>query len=111
LHSFILLLPLLFSSSSFIGFSGVLCQANINECASNPCQHGATCTDLINSFLCTCVPGYSGKGEEEDEEEEEEEGKKRLEKQKKFSRYLFVCLFGSLMLLLSFRRVVSDGHQ
>lgn len=34
---------------------------DIDECASNPCQNGATCIDGINSFTCKCVPGYTGK--------------------------------------------------
>jgi hypothetical protein len=39
--------------SSFQGFSGALCQTNINECASNPCQNGGSCFDSFNSFSCT----------------------------------------------------------
>lgn len=42
------------------GYSGALCQTDINECASNPCRNGATCVDLVNGFRCTCVAGYSG---------------------------------------------------
>jgi len=34
--------------------------ADINECASNPCQNGAACTDGIDSFTCACPLGYSG---------------------------------------------------
>ena len=26
----------------------------ISECSSNPCQNGGTCTDYLNSFVCTC---------------------------------------------------------
>ncbi|XP_063960551.1 uncharacterized protein LOC129267997 isoform X2 [Lytechinus pictus] len=32
----------------------------IDECASDPCQNGATCTDEINSYNCICAPGYNG---------------------------------------------------
>nr|XP_054765691.1 mucin-like protein [Lytechinus pictus] len=32
----------------------------IDECASDPCQNGATCTDEINMYKCTCAPGYNG---------------------------------------------------
>ena len=34
--------------------------ADINECDSDPCQHGATCDNQVNGFQCTCMPGYSG---------------------------------------------------
>lgn len=43
------------------GFSGVLCQMNIDECASNPCQNYAKCEDKVNDYLCHCYPGYTGK--------------------------------------------------
>ena len=33
---------------------------DINECSSNPCMHGATCTDAVNSYICGCVAGYTG---------------------------------------------------
>ena len=33
---------------------------DINECSSNPCQNGATCNNLVNSFSCACVLGYTG---------------------------------------------------
>ena len=32
----------------------------INECDSNPCQNGGTCTDEVNGYTCECVPGYNG---------------------------------------------------
>ena len=34
--------------------------ADIDECASNPCQNGATCTDAVNGYSCSCVAGYTG---------------------------------------------------
>jgi len=42
------------------GYSGLLCQTDINECASNPCNNLGTCFDGVNSFSCSCIPGYSG---------------------------------------------------
>ena len=33
---------------------------DINECSSEPCMNGGTCTDGINSYSCACVAGYSG---------------------------------------------------
>ena len=32
--------------------------ADIDECASHPCQHGGTCTDRVNRNTCTCASGY-----------------------------------------------------
>ena len=39
---------------------GTLCEANINECDSSPCQHGA-CVDGVNMFECWCDAGYTGR--------------------------------------------------
>ena len=33
---------------------------DVDECASNPCMNGATCTDGVNMFNCTCAPGFIG---------------------------------------------------
>jgi EGF-like domain/EGF domain len=38
----------------------VLCQTEINECSSGPCQHGGVCLDFINLFICVCAAGYRG---------------------------------------------------
>ena len=34
--------------------------ADIDECASDPCQFGGTCTDAVNGHTCTCATGYAG---------------------------------------------------
>lgn len=38
----------------------MLCQMNIDECASNPCENEARCEDQINDYFCHCYPGYEG---------------------------------------------------
>lgn len=39
-----------------------LISVDIDDCASNPCQNGGSCIDLVNDFTCTgCIPGYTGK--------------------------------------------------
>lgn len=42
------------------GFSGRMCNEQINECASNPCKYGGTCTDLVNGYECHCTPDREG---------------------------------------------------
>ncbi|XP_078617602.1 putative neural-cadherin 2 [Branchiostoma floridae x Branchiostoma japonicum] len=34
---------------------------NIDECGPEPCQNGATCTDLIADYNCACTEQYKGK--------------------------------------------------
>ena len=34
--------------------------SDVNECVSLPCKHDGTCTDHVNSYSCTCKPGYTG---------------------------------------------------
>ena len=33
---------------------------DIDECSSNPCKNGGTCTDAINQYTCRCVAGFTG---------------------------------------------------
>lgn len=33
---------------------------DIDECASNPCQNGGTCSNNINSFSCSCPEHVHG---------------------------------------------------
>lgn len=32
---------------------------DINDCSSNPCQHGI-CYDKVNSYTCSCLVGFTG---------------------------------------------------
>ncbi|XP_040197632.1 versican core protein isoform X2 [Rana temporaria] len=50
------------------GFSGELCEIDIDECQSNPCRNGAACVDGVNSFMCLCLPSYTGALCEQDTE-------------------------------------------
>ena len=34
---------------------------DIDDCAGQPCENGATCIDAVNNYTCNCVDGYTGK--------------------------------------------------
>ncbi|XP_073333665.1 neurocan core protein-like [Pagrus major] len=50
------------------GYTGQLCETDVDECQSNPCLNGATCLDGVNSFTCLCLPSYTGELCEQDTE-------------------------------------------
>ena len=34
--------------------------ADIDECASSPCQNGASCADGVAAYSCVCPAGFYG---------------------------------------------------
>ncbi|XP_053215446.1 cubilin [Podarcis raffonei] len=42
------------------GWTGANCTENIDECSSNPCQHGGSCTDAVNGYSCECTSSWTG---------------------------------------------------
>lgn len=42
------------------GYSGYICENNINDCLGVTCQNGGKCIDKLNSFLCICATGFAG---------------------------------------------------
>ena len=34
--------------------------SDINECSSNPCLNGGSCSDQVNGYVCSCAAGYTG---------------------------------------------------
>ncbi|ELV12246.1 Sushi, nidogen and EGF-like domain-containing protein 1, partial [Tupaia chinensis] len=47
-----------YTCSCLAGFTGRRCHLDVNECASDPCQNGGTCTHGINT--CQCPAGFGG---------------------------------------------------
>ena len=43
------------------GWAGMSCASNVDECANNSCQNGATCKDGVNSYSCECLSNFTGK--------------------------------------------------
>ena len=39
----------------------VLFFSDTDDCYPNPCLNNGTCTDGVNDYKCTCVPGFVGK--------------------------------------------------
>ena len=42
------------------GYTGARCDVNINDCESQPCYFGGTCTDLVNGYSCACGAYFMG---------------------------------------------------
>lgn len=49
-----------FTCACDAGWTGALCDQDVDECASAPCQNSATCRDLVDAFTCDCAPGWTG---------------------------------------------------
>lgn len=41
------------------GWTGVLCDIEVNECDSAPCQNGGVCIDFVADYSCACHFGKS----------------------------------------------------
>ena len=42
------------------GFTGELCQTNIDDCIGVNCSGNGVCMDGVNNYTCECMPGFSG---------------------------------------------------
>lgn len=45
-----------------VGFTGVKCEVNVDDCKPNPCRLGR-CLDGVDSFTCICPAGTTGEGQ------------------------------------------------
>ena len=39
----------------------ILLLLEIDECESEPCQNGGSCSDKVNDYECKCVGAFTGK--------------------------------------------------
>ncbi|ESO98140.1 hypothetical protein LOTGIDRAFT_52132, partial [Lottia gigantea] len=51
--------PFEYTCSCLPGYTGKLCEVDINDCEPNPCLHG-TCIDQLLAYECVCPQGYKG---------------------------------------------------
>ncbi|XP_067851165.1 delta and Notch-like epidermal growth factor-related receptor [Heptranchias perlo] len=42
------------------GYTGELCQTQIDHCVSQPCENGATCMSRATGYSCLCPEGFTG---------------------------------------------------
>ncbi|XP_029133379.2 protocadherin Fat 4 [Labrus bergylta] len=49
-----------FNCTCPVGFTGTLCEDDIDECEVNPCENKGTCVNTAGSFYCHCQGGFSG---------------------------------------------------
>ncbi|XP_078597011.1 uncharacterized protein LOC144873487 [Branchiostoma floridae x Branchiostoma japonicum] len=50
-----------YSCACEMGFTGTLCDVNINDCHNSSCRNGGTCVDGVGNYTCVCPDGFNGK--------------------------------------------------
>ena len=43
------------------GFTGMMCEEDIDDCVGVSCNENGQCVDGMDSFICMCDPGFTGK--------------------------------------------------
>lgn len=51
---------ILITSDLLVNFNNRSLFVDINDCAGDPCENGASCVDEVDGYRCDCVPGYEG---------------------------------------------------
>lgn len=46
-----------FACSCLDGFTGVLCEVDVDLCQGQPCPEYSSCVDLDTRYLCVCPAG------------------------------------------------------
>ena len=49
-----------FINSCPANYTGPTCETDVDECLSNPCKNGATCTDFVGGYFCRCISAWEG---------------------------------------------------
>ncbi|XP_045201110.2 sushi, von Willebrand factor type A, EGF and pentraxin domain-containing protein 1-like [Mercenaria mercenaria] len=49
-----------FTCACLSGYTGTICETEIDDCEGHICQNNGTCTDGLQSYTCTCADGYTG---------------------------------------------------
>ena len=42
-----------------VGFTGVNCTTDIDDCDPDPCDNNGTCIDEVNGYTCNCRAGFT----------------------------------------------------
>ena len=43
-----------------VGWTGPMCEGDVNECLASPCQNGGVCNNERGTYSCICGPYWSG---------------------------------------------------
>lgn len=46
---------------SCLGWTGELCETDIDECVVSPCENGGLCINVPSTYTCACLFGFTGK--------------------------------------------------